>query len=108
MGSNSYKYSLNLYNYTNNGTSTVALVLGLISSMQVYAASHPGRALRVYFLMYTGSVEEQRYLTTLRREKEAFEHLIQEKAVCSCQIFVISCYIPLKKDKVSVTVYKYS
>nr|KAG5698301.1 hypothetical protein BaRGS_017003 [Batillaria attramentaria] len=36
--------------------------------------------LRVYFLLYTGSVEEQRYLTTLRREKEAFEYLIREKA----------------------------
>ena len=31
--------------------------------------------------MYTGSTEEQRYLTTLRREKEAFEYLIREKAV---------------------------
>jgi DNA excision repair protein ERCC-4 len=31
--------------------------------------------------MYTGSVEEQRYLTTLRKEKEAFEYLILEKSV---------------------------
>ncbi|GFN95320.1 DNA repair endonuclease xpf, partial [Plakobranchus ocellatus] len=30
--------------------------------------------------MYKGSVEEQRYLTTLRAEKEAFEYLIREKA----------------------------
>ena len=31
--------------------------------------------------MYAGSTEEQRYLTTLRKEKEAFEYLIKEKAV---------------------------
>ena len=49
--------------------------------MQVFKATHPGEALRVYFIMYTGSTEEQRYLTTLRKEKEAFEYLIREKAV---------------------------
>ena len=37
--------------------------------------------LRVYFLMYMGSTEEQRYLTALRKEKVAFEYLIREKAV---------------------------
>ena len=37
--------------------------------------------LRVYFLMYTGSTEEQCYLTALRKEKAAFEYLIKEKAV---------------------------
>ena len=31
--------------------------------------------------MYDKSVEEQAYLTTLRKEKEAFEALIKEKAV---------------------------
>ena len=30
--------------------------------------------------MFRGSVEEQAYLTTLRREKKAFESLIKEKA----------------------------
>jgi DNA excision repair protein ERCC-4 len=32
---------------------------------------------RVYFLIYGGSTEEQRYLTALRKEKEAFEKLIR-------------------------------
>lgn len=31
--------------------------------------------------MYADSVEEQRYLSSLRREKESFERLIREKAV---------------------------
>ena len=37
--------------------------------------------MKVTFLMYDKSVEEQAYLTTLRKEKEAFEALIREKAV---------------------------
>ncbi|XP_045159646.2 DNA repair endonuclease XPF-like isoform X1 [Mercenaria mercenaria] len=51
-----------------------------VRQIEVYRATTPGSPLRVYFLMYTGSVEEQRYLTTLRKEKEAFEYLIREKA----------------------------
>lgn len=35
--------------------------------------------LRVYFLIYGGSTEEQRYLTALSKEKKAFEHLIRSK-----------------------------
>ncbi|CAG5130690.1 unnamed protein product [Candidula unifasciata] len=54
--------------------------ISLVRQLEVYKASRPGRPLRVYFLMYKGSVEEQRYLTTLRKEKEAFEYLIREKA----------------------------
>ena len=35
--------------------------------------------IKVFFLMYSNSVEEQAYLTSLRREKDAFEFLIKEK-----------------------------
>lgn len=31
--------------------------------------------------MYAGSVEEQRYLSSIRREKESFERLIKERSV---------------------------
>jgi hypothetical protein len=37
--------------------------------------------IRVYFLLYGSSAEEQRYLSSIRREKEAFEKLIRERAV---------------------------
>ncbi|CAK1540440.1 unnamed protein product [Leptosia nina] len=36
---------------------------------------------KVYFLVHDKTVEEQSYLTTLRREKQAFEQLIQTKSV---------------------------
>ncbi|XP_066301514.1 DNA repair endonuclease XPF-like [Branchiostoma lanceolatum] len=51
-----------------------------VRQLEVYKAGRPGQPLRVYFLIYTTSTEEQRYLTSLRREKDAFEHLIKEKA----------------------------
>ncbi|KAG9334989.1 hypothetical protein JZ751_006212 [Albula glossodonta] len=54
--------------------------LSFVRQLEVYKASRPGKQLRVYFLIYGGSTEEQRYLTALRKEKEAFEHLIREKA----------------------------
>ena len=50
-----------------------------IRRVEVYRSSHEDRNLRVYFMYYSGSVEEQRYLSTVRREKDAFTRLIQEK-----------------------------
>lgn len=41
------------------------------------------RPLTVYFLMHAQTTEEQVYLTSLRREKESFELLIQAKSVIS-------------------------
>jgi len=32
-------------------------------------------------MMFTGSSEEQRFLTSIRKEKVAFEELIRQKAV---------------------------
>ncbi|XP_067100525.1 DNA repair endonuclease XPF isoform X1 [Osmerus mordax] len=54
--------------------------LSFVRQLEVYKASRPGKPLRVYFLIYGGSTEEQRYLTGLSKEKKAFEHLIREKA----------------------------
>ncbi|NWU98674.1 XPF endonuclease, partial [Upupa epops] len=53
--------------------------LTFVRQLEIFKASRPGKPL-VYFLIYGGSTEEQRYLTTLRKEKEAFEKLIREKA----------------------------
>ncbi|XP_023584241.1 DNA repair endonuclease XPF isoform X2 [Trichechus manatus latirostris] len=54
--------------------------LTFVRQLEIYRAGRPGKPLRVYFLIYGGSTEEQRYLTALRKEKEAFEKLIREKA----------------------------
>ena len=48
---------------------------------QVFKAGNPGMPIRVYFLLYDSSVEEQKYLTALRKEKDAFQQLIKQRAV---------------------------
>lgn len=52
-----------------------------VRCLEMFKALHPGRPLRVYFLTYQDSVEEQRYRSAVRREKEAFENLIREKSM---------------------------
>ena len=50
-----------------------------IRRVEVYRSSHNDRNVRVYFMYYGGSVEEQRYLSAVRKEKDAFTRLINEK-----------------------------
>ncbi|KAK6394003.1 DNA repair protein RAD16, partial [Oleoguttula sp. CCFEE 5521] len=50
-----------------------------IRRIEVYRSSHSNRQVRVYFMYYGGSVEEQRYLSAVRREKDAFAKLIRER-----------------------------
>ena len=52
-----------------------------IRRVEVYRSSHNDRNVRVYFMCYSGSIEEQRYLSAVRREKDAFTRLIKEKGV---------------------------
>jgi len=55
--------------------------IGTVRQLEIYQNSNPSLDLKVYFLIYGGSVEEQEYLTSLRREKEAFHSLINTKTV---------------------------
>lgn len=54
-----------------------------IRRVEVYRSSHNDRNVRCYFMYYGGSVEEQHYLYTVRREKDAFTKLIKERASMS-------------------------
>lgn len=57
--------------------------LSFVRQLEIYKANRPGKPLRVYFLIYGGSTEEQKYLTTLSKEKKAFEHLIRSEGAFS-------------------------
>ncbi|WFD07905.1 DNA repair protein RAD16 [Malassezia vespertilionis] len=50
-----------------------------VRQVEVYRRLHH-QSLRVYFMLYTDTLEEQLYLAGLRREKDAFERLIRQKA----------------------------
>lgn len=52
-----------------------------VRCIELYKACNPGKQLRVYFTVYDNSVEEQLYLSALRREKDAFTKLIRDKSV---------------------------
>ncbi|KAI0216570.1 DNA repair protein RAD16 [Massospora cicadina] len=51
----------------------------MVRRIEVYQAA-VARQVTVYFLVYSDSVEEQRFLASVRREKDGFERLIHEKA----------------------------
>ncbi|KAI6780051.1 MUS38-like protein [Emericellopsis cladophorae] len=61
-----------------------------IRRVEVYRSSHNDRNVRVYFMYYGGSIEEQRYLSTVRREKDAFTKVIKERATMSVVMTVDS------------------
>ena len=64
--------------------------VSFVRQLEIYKASRPGKSLRVYFLIYGGSTEEQKYLTGLSKEKKAFEHLIRSELFLSNKVpFVI-------------------
>lgn len=51
-----------------------------IRRAEIYRSSNPYKQVRVYFMYYGMSVEEQRYLAAVRKEKDAFTRLVREKA----------------------------
>lgn len=53
--------------------------LAFIRRTEMYQANNKESPARVYLLYYGGSVEEERHLLTIKREKEAFTKLIREK-----------------------------
>ncbi|CAG8468790.1 14528_t:CDS:10 [Cetraspora pellucida] len=62
-----------------------------VRRVETFRAIHPGISCKVYFMVYENSVEEQRYLSAIRKEKEAFEKLIHENSVMA---------IPLGKPRI--------
>ncbi|TIA90908.1 hypothetical protein E3P89_02156 [Wallemia ichthyophaga] len=58
-----------------------------VRRVEVYKSSNPHIDIRLYFLLYNASVEEQRYLSGLRKEKDAFERLIREKSTMLLPLF---------------------
>lgn len=54
--------------------------VGATRQIEVYRVQNPEIALRVYHVTYCKSVEEQRFLSDVRRETEAFASLIDNKA----------------------------
>ncbi|WWC87511.1 uncharacterized protein L201_002401 [Kwoniella dendrophila CBS 6074] len=61
--------------------------LAFIRRLEVYKNSNPGLSLRVYQMIYTNSFEEDRFLSTIQREAEAFKKLIDDRQTMVIPIF---------------------
>ncbi len=57
----------------------------------MYRTLHPDLPCKVFFIMYENSIEEQKYLSVIRKEKDSFEKLIREKSV---NIYIFNFTIP--------------
>ena len=66
-----YMYNIYIYIYT--------IDVSIIRSIEAYQCSLSYSSIRVYFFMYEGSTEEHRYVSSLSKEKSAFESLIKSK-----------------------------
>lgn len=55
--------------------------LPCVRELQLYQAAHAAQRIRVYMMVYKGSFQEQQFLSSIRHEKEAFQHIIQAKRV---------------------------
>nr|ODN98611.1 DNA excision repair protein ERCC-4 [Cryptococcus depauperatus CBS 7855] len=53
--------------------------LAFIRRLEVYKNCNRGLSLRVYQMVYTNSFEEDRFLSTIQREAEAFKKLIDDR-----------------------------
>ncbi|CUM66849.1 uncharacterized protein PRCAT00004533001 [Priceomyces carsonii] len=54
--------------------------LGFVRAVEIYQAVNKENPAKTYFMYYGTSVEEQKHLLRIKKEKEAFTRLIREKA----------------------------
>ncbi|AGO10642.1 AaceriAFR456Cp [[Ashbya] aceris (nom. inval.)] len=54
--------------------------LSFIRQVEVYRATHTNKLIKIYFMYYGESVEEQAHLLNIKKEREAFTKLIRENA----------------------------
>lgn len=53
--------------------------LSFIRRVELFKATHSNIPVKVYFMVYDNSIEERKYLTQIRKEKDSFEKLISQK-----------------------------
>ncbi|KAK4688167.1 DNA excision repair protein ERCC-4, partial [Tremellales sp. Uapishka_1] len=81
--------------------------MAFIRRLEVYKNCNPGLALRVYQMTYTNSFEEDRFLSTITREAEAFKKLIEDKQSMVIPIYNNNPRAPMR-DNISRSKTTYS
>ena len=55
--------------------------LGFVRRLELFKASRPDLPIKSFMTLYDNSIEERKYVSIVRRERDAFEKIIQEKSV---------------------------
>ncbi|WWC68974.1 uncharacterized protein I206_102910 [Kwoniella pini CBS 10737] len=72
--------------------------LAFIRRLEVYKNCNPGLSLRVYQMVYTNSFEEDRFLSTIQREAEAFKKLIDDRQTMVIPIYNNNPRAPMRDN----------
>ena len=81
----------------------------MVREIEVYNAfriHEVTKSVRVYFLMYEDSTEEQRYLNTVKSEMKAFKQLIQEMShivIPNSELYPLSTSQALKEKELTIS-----
>lgn len=54
--------------------------VAVVRQVEIFKAESPGRAVRLYLMVYEDPIDEDRYVNVMTREKRAFKSLIRERA----------------------------
>lgn len=55
--------------------------LEVLREIELFQVNNPNEYVRLYFMLYNGSVEEDSFITSVERENSVFESLIESKAI---------------------------
>uniref|UniRef100_A0A1X7SE57 ERCC4 domain-containing protein n=1 Tax=Amphimedon queenslandica TaxID=400682 RepID=A0A1X7SE57_AMPQE len=80
MHINTYNFTRVLHSFKPSVVILYDADIKLTRQIEIFKATRREIPLKVYFLVYDSSVEEQMYLDSIKREKQAFQQLIQQKA----------------------------
>jgi DNA excision repair protein ERCC-4 len=67
----------------------------LTRQLELYATARPNKTIRVYFLVYEGSMEERTYLDDIKQERSAFQKLIEHKSLMTGTDSIFTRNIPV-------------
>jgi DNA excision repair protein ERCC-4 len=77
--------------------------VSMIRKIELHKAKNPGIPLRVYFMMYENSIEEETYRNTVEKEIENFKRLIDQNSTLSIPLETVLSQNQEKEKLMSLT-----
>eukprot|EP01080_Neovahlkampfia_damariscottae_P001747 gene1747-516_t len=80
--------------------------ISIIRKIEIFKAKNPGFPLRIYFMMYEGSIEEETYRNATNKEVDNFKILIDKKAHLSIPLETVLSQNQEKEKLLTLTQLK--